>query len=210
VIARALVLALLAGVTGCMPTPALQPEPAKKLKPLPAYSADPFVPVNLYLNANEQAPEALSRLVQYAADRLRDSGAFVRVDQGVQRWPITLQGRYQLQEYAGDGDFARRVLGWITLGLIPVRTTQIHTLLAEVLAEPSPVARIELTVTVQDESSIYGLRDPALVEHAAAEQLLERLLNEIDQRRLIPRWAVFKPTPPKPVLDPAKPVRQPA
>jgi hypothetical protein len=200
-VTRALLLAaLLAGLAGCASVP--NGDAARKHKPLPSYAADPFVPVNLYLNSNEQLSGTHEHLVEYAAEQLRGSGAFVRVDRGVQRWPITLQARYQFRSDVGGADRARRVLGWLSLGLVPVYVTQTHTLVAEVLAEPDSVGAIEVSVTVRDRVSVYDLGDPERAERAAAEALLERLLAEIAQRKLIPRWATFKPTdPPKKKIE---------
>jgi len=193
--ARLLLAVALAGLAGCAGTPAQ--EAPKKHKPLPGYAADPFVPINLYLNSNEQVSGTLETLIQYAAAQLRESGAFIRVDRGVQRWPITLQARYELKENSSEGDTTRRVLGMLTLGLVPVRVSQTHTLFAEVLTEPDSVAAMELTVTVRDRVSLYDLANSARGERAAADALLEKLLAEIAQRKLIPRWATFKPDPKK-------------
>lgn len=198
--------AALAALAGCAGAP-MQEEP-KKLKPLASYAADPFVPVNLYLNSNEQVSGTLEMLIQYSAEQLRASGAFVRVDRGVQRWPITLQARYELKEDAAAGDTARRVLGILTLGLVPVHVTQTHTLVAEVLAEPDSVAAMELSVTVRDRVSLYDLGDPQRDERAAADALLERLLAEIAQRKLVPRWATFK-APEVPKKKPKEPEGRP-
>jgi hypothetical protein len=194
--ARAALGAVALVLAGCASVPAT--DAPKRYKPLASYAADPFVPVNLYLNANEQVHGVRERLIEYSAAQLRDSGAFVRLDRGVQRWPITLQARYVLQEDASSGDTGRRVLGWLTLGLVPVHVTQTHTLVAEVLAEPESVGAMELSVTVRDRVSLYDLRDADRGERAAADALLERLLAEIAQRKLIPRWATFKPAEPAP------------
>src|SRR6185503_21334864 len=120
-----------------------------------SYAGDPFVPVNLYLNANDQLGGKRALLAEHAADLLRDSGAFVRVDRGVQRWPITLQVRYQIEEDTAAGDGTRRVLRWLALGLVPVHVTQTHTLVAEVLTEPDSVGVVELTVTTRETLSLY-------------------------------------------------------
>jgi len=205
--ARHLLLgAALVVLAGCASVPT-QEEP-KKFKPLASYAADPFVPVNLYLNSNEQVSGTLETLIQYSAEQLRASGAFVRVDRGVQRWPITLQARYELKEDAAAGDTARRVLGILTLGLVPVHVTQTHTLVAEVLAEPDSIAAMELSVTVRDRVSLYDLGDPQRDERAAADALLERLLAEIAQRKLVPRWATFK-APEVPKKKPKEPEGRP-
>jgi hypothetical protein len=51
---------------------------------------------------------------------------------------------------------------------------------------------------VRDRLSLYDVGDPERGERAAADALLERLLAEVAQRKLIPRWATFKPSePPK-------------
>lgn len=199
-------VAVAAVLAGCAAAPVA--DPPKKLPPLPSYAADPYVPVNLYMNSNEQASGTLAVLIQYTADRLRDSGAFVRVDQGVQRWPITLQARYQLRENSAGGDMTRRILGVLTLGLMPVHVSQTHTLVAEVLAEPDSIAALEFSVTVRDRVSVYDLADPARGERAAADALLEHLLSEIAQRKLIPRWSSFK-SEPKPRTRPKVPEGQP-
>lgn len=194
---RALLLALaLAGLAGCATAP--NGEAPRRYKPLASYAADPFVPINLYLNSNEQLSGTHERLVEYSAEQLRASGAFARLDRGVQRWPITLQARYEFKTDAAGGDGARRALSWLWLRLVPVYVTQTHTLVAEVLTEPDSVGVIEVSVTVRDPVSLYDLSDPERGERATADALLERLLAEIAQRRLIPRWAAFKPSePPK-------------
>ena len=61
---------------------------------------------------------------------------------------------------------------------------------------------------MQDEASSYE-ENPPRAGRAAVDTLLERLLAEIAQRNLIPRWAVFKPQPPAKQPNPAKPVGQP-
>jgi hypothetical protein len=193
---RLLAAIFVALAAGCASVPAT--EEGKKYKPLSSYAADPFVPVNLYLNSNEQvAGTPLGMLVEYSAEQLRASGAFVRLDRGVQRWPVTLQARYELKKDTAPGDTARRVLGVMTFGLVPVHVTQVHTLYAEVLTEPDSVGALELTLTVRDRVSLYDFGDPERGERAAADALLEQLLAEVAQRKLIPRWAAFKPEPPK-------------
>lgn len=203
---RIALVAALAALTGCAGVPVQ--EAPKKFRPLSSYASDPYVPINLYLNSNEQASGTLAVVIQHSADQLRDSGAFVRVDQGVQRWPITLQARYQLRENSAEGDVTRRILGLLTLGLMPVRVSQTHTLFAEVLAEPDSIAAMEFSVTVRDRVSVYDLADPARGERAAADVLLEQLLSEITQRKLIPRWSSFRPEP-KPKPRPKAPEGQP-
>ena len=195
---------LLALASGCATLPDGDGA-SRKHKSLASYASDPFVPVNLYLNANEQVGGTLlGTLVEYSAEQLRASGAFVRVDRGVQRWPITLQARYELREDVATGDTTRRVLGALTLGLVPVRVQQTHTLHAEVLTEPDSVGALEISVTVSDRVSVYDLRDSTRGERAAADALLERLLAEIAQRKMIPRWAAFKPG-----VEPAPPKKKP-
>lgn len=193
-LAVTLLLPLLLG--GCAAAPVN--EAAKRAaKPLASYAADPFVPINLYLNSNEQLGGKRALLIEHAAGQLRDSGAFTRLDRGVQRWPVTLQARYELQENTGSADRLRKVLGLLTLGLVPVHVSQTHTLFAEVLVEPDSVGAIELTLTVNDRFSIYDLGDPLRGERAAVGTLLERLLAEVAQRKLVPRWGAFKPDPKK-------------
>ena len=197
--AAALVAAALLAA-GCASAPV--EDASKKPKPLAGYAADPFVPINLYLNANDQLGGTRAQMAEYAADLLRDSGAFVRVDRGVQRWPITLQARYALVDNAVAGDRTWRVLGWMTFGLVPVHVTQTHTLFAEVLTEPDSVGAVEVSVTVRERVSLYDLGDPLRGERAAVEALLEKLLAEIAQRKLAPRWAEFKPDPKKKTKPP--------
>lgn len=165
--ALALVLAALAGCAGAPP----EPEPARRLKPLEGYAADPFVPVNLYLNANEHVGADEARIIEYAAQRLRLSHAFVRVDRGVQRWPITLQAAYRAQ--AAEATWRTR------LGLDP--EARVHTLMVEIFQEPESVAAVELSVR-----STAPARE-------AVDALLEQLLAEVAQRKLVPRWSSFKP-----------------
>lgn len=206
--ATLLLAGALALAAGCATTPAPDaPGGAKSYPPLGSYAADPFVPINLYMNPNEQASGTLKMLIEHSAERLRACGAFVRVDRGVQRWPLTLQARYVLKRDAAPGDAARRVLGVLTLGLVPVYVTQEHALHAEVLVEPDSVEALELTLTVRDRVSLYDVGDADRGERAAADALLERLLGEIAQRKLVPRWATFKPEPPK--KQPKEPEGQP-
>ena len=181
---------------GCAGAPVVD-DASKRAKPLASYATDPFVPINLYLNANDQLGGPRAQMAEHAADLLRDSGAFVRVARGVQRWPITLQARYALVDNAAAGDRTWRVLGWLTFGLVPVHVTQTHTLFAEVLTEPDSVGAVEVSVTVRERVSLYDLGDPLRGERAAVEALLERLLAEIAQRKLAPRWSEFKPDPKK-------------
>lgn len=169
----ALVTAALA-VAACAHAPAPADE-SRKLPPISAYAANPFVPVNLYFNANEHLDAERAALVEHAARRLADSHAFVRLDRGVQRWPITLQAVYRLTPAPAT---------WRTrLRLAPA--VQHHSLVVEILEEPESVATIELAA------------DAAATDRAAVDALLERLLYEIASRKLVPRWNAFKPEPQK-------------
>jgi hypothetical protein len=192
---RALLVVAVVALQGCAGV-AVEEAP-KRAKPLASYAADPFVPVNLYLNANDQLGGKRAQLAEYGADLLRDSGAFVRVDRGVQRWPITVQARYQLAEKTAPTDTLRQVLSVLTLGLVPVHLRQTHTLVAEVLTEPDSIGVVELSLTAADRFSVYDAGDPLRDERAAVEELFERLVAEIAQRKLVPRWGAFKPDPPK-------------
>jgi hypothetical protein len=196
------IVPLLVALAGCAAAP---PAEERKLKPLDSYAADPFVPVNLYLNANEPAAGQQAALADYAARQLSKSGAFMRVDRGVQRWPITIQASYRLEPARTGGDTARRVLGALTLGLVPVRVGQTHTLVAEIFEEPESMALLELGATTRDRVSLYDLADPDRDERAAVDALLERLLAEIAQRKLIPRWKSFKPEPKKKAVPEGRP-----
>jgi hypothetical protein len=192
---RAAALALAAVLAGCAHAPAA--DAPRKFPPLGAYRTNPFVPVNLYLNADEQAGGEQAALADYAARRLHDSGAFVRVDRGVQRWPITIQASYRVAPSGSGADTVRRVLGALTLGLVPVRVSKTHTLFAEVLEEPDSLAVLEFSASAPDRVSLYDLADPSRDERAAVDALLERLLAEIAARKLVPRWSAFKPEPKK-------------
>lgn len=147
------------------------PDDARKLAPIGAYATNPFVPVNLYLNSNEHLDAERAALVEYAARRLRDSNAFVRVDRGVQRWPVTLQATYRVRPADSSWRSALR------LG----PAVQVHTLVAEVLEEPESIAVIEVTARSAEPG------------RAVVDALLERLLAEIATRKLVPRWSSFKP-----------------
>jgi hypothetical protein len=193
---RLLALALAALAAGCATAPPADIAAATP-RPLAAYAADPFVPVNLYLNANQQLTPRQAQLVEHVAQQLRDSGAFVRIDRGVQRWPITLQASYRIEGDTGGGDTVRRVLGALTLGLVPVHVSDTHTLFAEVFAEPETLAALELSVTARRRVSLYDAFGPDHSWRAAADALVERLLAEVAQRKLIPRWNTFKPDEPK-------------
>jgi hypothetical protein len=194
--ASACLLAL--ALAGCAsPAPSGSGEEPRKLPSLAAYAANPFVPVNLYLNANVHASGQQAALVEHIAQRLRDSNAFVRVDRGVQRWPITLQATYRVDAVGSGADRARRVGGWLTLGLLPVRVGKVHTLVVEVFEEPESLATLELALTARDRVSLYDLADPDRDERAAAETLLERMLAELAARKLVPRWSEFKPGQPQ-------------
>lgn len=183
---RALPVLAAALLAACAHAPAPVAEAESRLPPLATYAANPFVPVNLYVNANEHLDPEQAALVEHAAQRLADSNAFVRVDRGVQRWPITLQAVYRLAPVAAT---------WRTrLGLGP-RVWQ-HTLVVEIFEEPESVALLELGAETTGASS------------AAVEALLERLLAEIAARKLVPRWSAFQqPEPEKRKKRPKVPGR---
>jgi hypothetical protein len=181
-------------LAACAHAPA--PEDAPKTRPLTSYAGDPFVPVNLYFNANESALGQKAELIDYAARQLRESKAFVRVDRGVQRWPITLQATYRLERGGGEGDTLRNVVLALTLGLVPVRITARHQLTVEIFEEPETTGMVDLTLVSSDRASIYDVLSESQVdERAAVDILLERLMAEIAQRKMVPRWKDFKPEP---------------
>lgn len=167
-------LVLVAALAGCAAAPAPMPvDDAHRPPPLTAYAGNPFVPVNLYLNADEHLDAEQAALVEHAARRLRESQAFVRVDRGVMRWPITLQAVY----HAEDAEHSWRT----RLGLQP--GVRAHTLVVEIFEEPESVATLELSVRSAGPGP------------AAVDGLLERLMAEIATRKLVPRWKAFKPEP---------------
>jgi hypothetical protein len=169
---------LLALLWGCAHAPAEPADVGRKLPAITAYAANPFVPVNLYLNANQHLDAEHAALLEYAAKRLADSQAFVRVDRGVQRWPITLQAVHTLQPAEST---------WRTrLHLAPA--VRKHSLVVEIFEEPDSVAVIELGA----ETAGSG--------QAAVDALLERLMAEIATRKLVPRWNAFKPEKKKPTV----------
>jgi hypothetical protein len=193
-------IALLAAalLCGCAGTPRGSESagaPGPKSRPLASYASDPFVPVNLYLNANEQAAGETGPLIEYAAQQLRDSGAFVRLDRGVQRWPITIQARYVLEQHVASG--WRRFASVATFGLVRIPLAQKHVLVAEIFDEPDSIAALDLSAVVRDRVSPFAAGERERIERAAVDSLLERLLAEIAQRKLIPRWQMFQPEPPK-------------
>jgi len=161
-------------LAACAHAPAPVADGEHKLPPLAAYAANPFVPVNLYVNANEHLDAEHAALVEHAARHVAESHAFVRVDRGVQRWPITLQATYRVED--ANRSWRARLLR------SPVR---IHTLVVEIFEEPESVAILEL-----------GAQAPGPAA-AAVDALLERLLAEIATRKLVPRWSSFKPEPEK-------------
>lgn len=204
----ALGLILLAGACACASAPPARApaEPAAMravARPLASYANDPFVPVNLYLNANEQVRGDAAAMIEYAAAQLRDSGAFVRVDRGVERWPVTIQGRYGLEETPPG--FGRQAISVLSLGLARAPLDQKHTLVAEIFEEPDQVAMVELSVQVHEAVPPFSAAARQRAERAAVDALLERMMGEIAQRKVIPRWSAFKPEPkkkPRPVERP--------
>lgn len=161
------------------------PEPA-------AYAGNPFVPINLYVNANEHVRPARAELLEYAAAELEASGAFVRVDRGTQRWLYTLQLRFRPQAGAPPQHWLRRLLSWISLGLVPVRVPQTEFLDAEIFLEPEPVAKLAYVQPYDDTLSLYRLGDPQRDARAAVDLLLKRLLAEIASTRAVPRARSFE------------------
>lgn len=170
-------LAALAAVVlaGCAAAPSRVAEDARELPPITAYAANPFVPVNLYLNANEHLDAGHAARVEHAARRLAGSKAFVRLDRGVQRWPITLQANYRVEDMARS--WRARVL------FEPIE--RVHTLVVEIVEEPESVATLELSTRSSGP------------DHAVVEDLLEQLMAEIAMRKLVPRWKEFEPERPR-------------
>lgn len=199
-------IVLAAVLAGCAHVPPV--EVASVAQPITSYADDPFVPVNLYFNANESATGQQAALVEYATRQLKDSRAFMRLDRGVQRWPITLQASYRLERGLGPGDALRSAALWATLGLMPVRIAAKHELTVEIFQEPETSGVIELTLVSSDRVSLYDtmLANPDRDERAAMDVLLERLLAEIAARKMVPRWKDFKPEPRKKEKDKKKPL----
>ena len=173
-----------------------QADEPRKYRPLKAYAGDPFVPVNLFMNPDERVRIQHAELLEHAAALLTQSGAFVRVERGVLRWPVTLQLRYHAALAGGAGDGALRVVNALTLGLLPVKVRKSHQLLAEVFVEPDPVANLNYQEDAADTISLFELGDRLREERPAVERLLERLLADIAAKKLVPRFSAYKATPP--------------
>lgn len=194
-------------LAGCASTPvdgvsARLPEPAD-------YKGNPFVPVNLYVNANQHVGAARGELLEYAAIRLESSGAFIRVDRGTQRWLYTLQLKFRPQAGPAPGAWARRLLSVLGLGLVPVPMPQTEFLEAEVFLEPEPVARFSYVQPYDRRVSWFGLADPQADNRAAVDLLLKRLLAELAITKAVPRAREFDQPPVQKKKDPPKPKGQP-
>lgn len=184
--------ALLTGGCAASPPAAVAaPEPPA----LESYARNPFVPVNLYVNANEHVEPQRAKLLEYAAARLEESGAFLRVDRGTQRWLYSLQLRFRETNPGARGDTARRVLGYVTLGLLPVRVHRVHHLTAEVFLEPEPVGKLTYTESIRDSKSLYDLADPNQDERAAIDRLLQRMMADVASKKVLPRAKDFAEPP---------------
>lgn len=197
-------LGLLAACAGVAPTetppPAAAPPPVEDgaHKALSVYAADPFEPVNLYLNPNEHVEARHARLLDYAAERIRDSGAFVRVDRGVQRWQSTLQLRCWWEDRPTEEQRRQMRLRRLSFGLVEAQVTRTFHLRAEVVQEPEPVGQLEYAETVVAPVDDSAQAAPAAVERAAVDRLLERMMADIARKKLVPRLREFEaPAPEK-------------
>lgn len=205
---QALAVSTLALVlSGCASTPpdlvsARLPEPAE-------YKADPFVPVNIHVNPNQHVGAARGALLEYAAQQLESSGAFIRTDRGTQRWLYTLQLKFRPQAGAAPGHWWRRTVSVLTLGLVPVALPQTEFLETEVFLEPEPVAKFSYVQPYDRMLSVYGLADPGSDTRAAIDLLLRRLMAEIASTKAVPRAREFDQPPVLKKKEPPRPKGQP-
>lgn len=190
----ALACALL--LAGCASTPA--DSVSAKLPETSDYSKNPFVPVNLYVNPNEHVDGSRAELLEYAAARLVDSGAFLRVDRGTQRWLYTLQLKFRPQVDAAAVLWPRRLLSVLSLGLWPVPVPRTEFLEAEIFLEPDPVAKFTYVQPFDDTMSLYQLGDPNREARAAVDLLLKRLMAELAATKVVPRAKDFEQPPTQP------------
>ena len=195
-------LAGVAWLAGCATVPATESE--HPLPALEAYARNAFIPINLYVNANEHASGRRAELLEYAAAKIENSGAFLRADRGTQRWLYSLQLRFREQDERSGAGYVLRALSVLTLGLAPVRLAQTQQLTVEVFLEPEPVGKFSYSDTFGNWVSLYSLADSNKDERAAVDRLLERMMAEFAATKIVPRAKEFDQPPVQKKKDKAK------
>lgn len=193
-------IAALIGVTLLAACATTQPLTVEEKQSLYApFSQDPFVPVNVFINAGDLVPMQHANNLRYLADQLRTSKAFVRTDFGMQRWEYSLDLRYNITQPTDAANLAGAVLFGGSLGVIPAKFSEQHVLSVEVLRGVEIVEKLEYSEIFDRRVSLYDMGDPWKAHRAGVDRLLAKMLTDLGSKGLIPRAAVLPPATPKPL-----------
>lgn len=192
---------LIVFLSGCATTaPLMQVE---KEQVYSAYKNDPFVPINVNINAGQFVTAERADALHYLGDQIEESGAFARVANGVDRWPFTLDLDYDTKPLEGDEakNFANIMVGASTLFLVPTKYQLNHRLKVEVFHGARPVKILKYEELIDERMSIVDMADLTKGSRAGIDRLLAKMIKDLSEQNLLPRVSDIQKTASPPTRD---------
>lgn len=149
------------------------------------FKADPYVPVNVYINPGDWVNQYQAPALVYLANHIRDSSAFARIDR-ITRWPVSLEIHYEKRNKDELAGFAAVMVFAGTLGVVPVNIVQVHTLRVEVFHGSIPIKKLEYEETIENRLSFYDLTNENRADKAAIDRLIPKLIRDLRTQNLVP------------------------
>jgi len=157
---------------------------AKSDLPVTAPLENPFVPVNMSVNPGDWVTPAEAGMLEYLRDRVVSSGTFAAVSPGVQRWPVTLELRFEHKPQSVVADTAAGLLGGGTLLLVPTGSVHDYVLKADLWAGYQTIERREYRI--ERTRIMWLFKSPLKADHPAIDQLIELMKADFVARPPLP------------------------
>lgn len=161
---------------------------------------NPFIPVNMSINPGDWVTQVEAGTLEYLRDRVASSGLFGAVAPGVQRWPVTLELRFEHKPQSVVADTAAGIVAGGTLFLVPSGSVHDYVLKADLWTGYQAIERREYKIART--RKIWLFKSPYKIDHPAIDQLIELMKADFVARPPLPtlRETQQKPVAQKPSL----------
>lgn len=177
------VLAALVVICGCTATP----EPPPKYE---VAEVDKFAPINFDVYAGEYVTAQTSEVANFIARTVADSGRFIHVQSGMNRWPFSVQLKYGFTQKIGAMEFIGTMISAASLLIIPGSLPEEHTYSFHVLYGPNLIAKYNYSEQVKNKLWLFNMSHD--VRKDAAARTVKKFISDLERDKVIPTARDFE------------------
>ncbi len=122
--------------------------------------------------------------LEYLRDRVASSGIFAAVAPGVQRWPVTLELRFEHKPQSAVADAAAGVVAGGTLFLVPSGSVHDYVLKVDLWSGYQAMEQREYKISRMRKLWIFNSMNK--IDHPAVDQLIELMKADFVARPPLP------------------------